>query len=220
VKKSFGIVMWLGAVYYLSPQLSTATTALLTAGVLLSTAVFAWPSPEDGEGVFLERLRQLYTVSAGLVGAYLLVGTLVHEGFILPPMQVASASAATAGPSAADIQWVRSETDGLAQAAKEGKPVMVDFTAEWCALCHEMEKTTYRDPRVVAASKDFVMVMVDVTKTDDPAIAAILRKYDVVGPPKVVFLKPDGTHMDATQGYVAADDFLPHMQAAVTAAKG
>ena len=216
VKKSFGIILWLGAIYYASPQLPDTLTALLTAAVLLGTAVFAWPHPDDGEGYTLERLRQVYAITGGLVGAYLLVGTLLRVGLILPPMQVGSASAATS--STASIAWLSDEEAAVAQSKASGKPMIVDFTAEWCAACHEMERLTYTDAKVADAAKGFVTVMIDCTKDSDPRIKALQQKYGVVGLPKVVFVAPDGTIVDSTQGFVPPEEFLPKMQGALASA--
>ena len=215
VKKAFGIVMWLGAVYYAAPHLPPAVVALATAAVLLFTAVFSWPHPDDGEGWFLERLRQLYAVAGGLVGAYLLVGTLAKEGFILPPMQLGSADGTSA--PAPRIIWLADEAEAVALARRQGKPMIIDFTAEWCAACHEMEKLTYTDAAVVAAAGDFVTVMIDCTSKDDPTIKAILEKYGVLGLPTVVFVNAAGEQIDRTIGFVPADEFLPKMAALVEA---
>jgi thiol:disulfide interchange protein DsbD len=214
VKKGFGIIMWLGAIYYIAPYIPTVATALLTAAVLLATAVFSWPSPEDGEGETLQRLRQVYSIGGGLVGAYLLVGTLLQTGFILPPMQLGSAGGGAPVQQGPKIEWLATEADGLARAQAEGKPLMIDFTAEWCAACHEMEKFTYTDPRVIAAADGFVPVMIDCTEKSDPVVLAVQKKYGVTGLPTVVFVSADGTKVGETIGFVEADEFLTHMKAA------
>lgn len=216
VKKAFGIVLWLGAIYYAAAHLSTTVTALATAAVLLTTAVFGWPHPDDGEGVFTVRLRQLYGIVGGLVGAYLLVGTLVKDGFILPAVSL-PAGGAVATQAQAGIPWIRTEEEALKVAQATGKPLMIDFTAEWCAACHEMERYTYTDPRVVAAAEGFVPVMLDCTEKGDPAIVALQKKYGVTGLPTVVFVMPDGRILGGTVGFVEADDFLPEMNKALEA---
>ncbi|MDP2313746.1 MAG: protein-disulfide reductase DsbD family protein [Pseudomonadota bacterium] len=216
VKKGFGIVLWLGAIYYAAAHLSPTVTALATAAVLLTTAVFGWPHADDGEGPMTVSLRRLYGLVGGLVGAYLLLGTLVKEGFILPPVSLASAGggAAQAGPG---IPWVRTEADALALAKSTGKPVMIDFTAEWCAACHEMERFTYTDPRVISAAEGFVPAMLDCTQSGDPVIDAVQKKYGVTGLPTVVFVMPDGRRLGGTVGFVEAEDFVKEMQAALEA---
>lgn len=217
VKKSFGIIMWLGAIYYAAPLFSTAQTALLTASVFLITAVFSWPDPEDGEGFYSRRIRQLYSVVAVLVGAYLLVGTLVSQGFILPAVQV-SALGSSATASAPKIHWLATEAEGIAAAEREGKPMMIDFTAEWCAACHEMEKYTYTDPAVMGVAEGFVPVMIDCTNRSDAIVQAVQDKYNVKGLPTVVFAKADGTILGFTIGFVEAPDFKVEMEKALAAA--
>jgi thiol:disulfide interchange protein DsbD len=216
VKKGFGIVLWLGAIYYASAHLSPTVTALATSAVLLVTAVFGWPHPDDGEGPFTVSLRRLYGIVGGLIGAYLLLGTLVKDGFILPPVSLASVGggAAQAQPG---INWVRTEAEALELAKSTGKPVMIDFTAEWCAACHEMEKYTYTDARVIAAAEGFVPAMLDCTKSGDPVVDAVQKKYGVTGLPTVVFVMPDGRRLGGTVGFVEAEDFVKEMQAALEA---
>ncbi len=210
VKKSFGIVMWLGAIYYAAPQLPLTVTALATSAVCIVTGVFSWPSEEDGEGWLIQRLRQTWTVVGVVVGAWLLVGWMMTQGFILPPVQLGSAAAAS-GPK---IAWLSSESQALAAAQASGKPVILDFTAEWCASCHEMERLTYKDPAVIAEAGKFVTVMIDCTANNDPAVVALQKKYGVLGLPAVRFVTPDGRTVQQTQGFVAAADFVEVMKAA------
>lgn len=215
VKKSFGVVMWLGAIYYAKSLFTDTQTAMLTAGVLLVTAVFGWPHADDGEGVMTVRLRQLYGIVAGVVGIYLVLGLLLTQGFILPPVRLATGSTAT---STASIKWLRTEEEALAAARASGLPLMIDFTAEWCAACHEMERETYTDPRVIAAAGGFVTAMIDCTDEASPAIKAVQKKYGVTGLPTVVFAMPDGRILNSTVGFVEAGSFTAEMAKAQGAA--
>ena len=214
VKKSFGIVMWLGAIYYAAPQLPVSVTALATSAVCIVTGVFSWPSEEDGEGWLIQRLRQSWTVIGVTTGVWLLVATMMTQGFILPPVQLGGAAAA----SRPRIVWMDNEERALAAALASGKPVIIDFTAEWCAACHEMERLTYTDGAVIAESLGFVTVMIDCTLTSDPAIVALQKKYGVLGLPAVRFVTAAGQPLQETQGFVAAPEFLLVMQAAKAAA--
>lgn len=214
VKKSFGIVMWLGAIYYAAPQLPVSVTALATSVVCIVTGVFSWPSEEDGEGWLIQRLRQSWTVIGVATGVWLLVATMMTQGFILPPVQLGGAAAA----SRPRIAWMDNEEKAFVAARASGKPVIIDFTAEWCASCHEMERLTYTDGAVIAESEGFVTVMIDCTLTSDPAIVALQKKYGVLGLPAVRFVTAAGQPLQETQGFVAAPEFLQVMQAAKAAA--
>jgi thiol:disulfide interchange protein DsbD len=217
IKKSFGVLMWLGAIYFVSAHLSEAVVAGLTALVLLSTAVFAWPADEEMEGVTLARGKKLYSVVGGMVGGYLLLGLLVTKGFILPPMNLsASGGAAEQGPH---LQWEDDEPAALARASAEGKPLIIDFTADWCAACKELEHFTYSDPAVIARSAAFVPVMIDATRGDDPVVKGLIEKYGVQGLPTVLFLQPNGTVIKELTlvGFEPAAGFLPRMESALEA---
>ena len=211
VKKGMGIFLWLMAINFSSPHLSVAVTAIATAAVLLITGVFSWPDPDDGEGIYTVRLRQLYTVVGVVVGSWLLVATMATEGFILPPLKLSSAGAAApvAGPH---INWQHDHDAALAQAKASGKPMIIDFTAEWCAACHEMERETYTDGTVIAATDRFVTVMIDCTATADPQVKAIQARYGVSGLPTVVLLNADGVQVDTMVGFVPAPEFLDHLK--------
>lgn len=210
IKKSFGPLLLLLAIYFTKTLYSDTQIALLTSGVLLVTGVFAWPDPEDGEGFYLQRIRQLYTVVAVIIGGWLLIGVLNNVSPVAANSAVGGPSEVAApGPK---IHWASTEAEALAlSAAAGGKPLMIDFTADWCAACHEMEKFTYTDAAVIAASGDFITVMIDCTDKADPAVKAVQEKYAVKGLPTVVFAKPDGTILTHTVGFVEAADFAAVM---------
>jgi thiol:disulfide interchange protein DsbD len=83
-----------------------------------------------------------------------------------------------------------------------------------------MEKLTYTDPAVIAASEGFVPVMIDCTDKASPIVKAVQEKYGVRGLPTVVFALPDGTILDRTVGFVEAGDFEKVMARAAAKARG
>ena len=85
---------------------------------------------------------------------------------------------------------------------------MIDFTAEWCAACHELEQETYPDPAVIAAAGDFVPVMVDCTNESSPEIKALQEKYAVKGLPTVVWVMPDGRELARINGFTPPEEFV------------
>ena len=79
----------------------------------------------------------------------------------------------------------------LVLSKKSGKPVFVDFYADWCKNCIAMEKTVFQDPDVKAKLKEFEFIKIDATNTDDPKIRELLELYDIKGLPAYLILKPE-----------------------------
>ena len=111
------------------------------------------------------------------------------------------------------LKWVTSHEAGLAAAKAEGKPVMIDFYADWCAACKELDKFTYVDPQVAQEAERFVNVKIVGTVEDD-AIQALYKTYGVQGLPTVVFLDSTGKLLPEPRvtGFVAAPAFLELMK--------
>ena len=101
----------------------------------------------------------------------------------------------------------------LAQAKADCKPVMIDFFADWCAACNELDHLTYIAPEVVAEAKRFVTVKVDGTSEND-ASEAIYKRFGVKGLPTVAFIDPMGVVLESPRvaGFLPAAQFLPEMR--------
>ena len=89
------------------------------------------------------------------------------------------------------IQWIPYSEKILQQAVSQSKPVLIDFFAEWCAACHELEEKTYTEPEFIELSKQFVLVKVDATEDTDE-VQKILTQYNIKGLPTVVFVNRKG----------------------------
>jgi thiol:disulfide interchange protein DsbD len=114
---------------------------------------------------------------------------------------------------AATLAWLTNEKDGLAQAKKEGKPMIIDFGAEWCPACKELERDTFPKPEVAALLKDFVRVKIDCTENTDE-ITALQQKYGVKSLPTVIFLDKTGKVSDKSTLYTFEKpaDFVTRMK--------
>lgn len=89
------------------------------------------------------------------------------------------------------IKWIPYSEAVIAQAKADGVPVILDFFAEWCAACHELEEKTYTHPEFVELSKQFKLVKIDATE-DLPEVKQILEKYKIKGLPTVIFINKKG----------------------------
>ena len=107
------------------------------------------------------------------------------------------------------IAWVPFSDEALAR----GRPVLIDFEAAWCLPCREMDRTTFRDPAVVRAAADFVMVKVDVT-TEDERSNSLTGRFGVAGVPTLVLLGPDGRERGRFARLVGAAEMARAMEEA------
>lgn len=178
VKLVFGVVFLALALYYLHPHLPHGRLWLPVGAALvaLGLALKAWRPVVESEPAPV-RWRKALGRAAVLAGLY----------GLLTPVLPGGHSEAIANPA-----WIASETQGLELARNQSKPMLIDFGAEWCVACKELEKFTFSDPRVIEQSKAFVAVRVDATKST-PEVQALMKKYGILGLPWVAFVDPDGT---------------------------
>jgi thiol:disulfide interchange protein DsbD len=205
VKIGFGIVFLALALYYLHPHLPRGRGWMI-AGVLLlaaGLAAGAWRAIHEVEPA-RRRWRKAGGRALVAIGLYALATPWLPGG----------ARDAVANPS-----WLVSEAAGLSQARAQAKPLLVDFSAEWCVACKELERFTFSDPRVIALSQRFVPVRVDATDRT-PEIDALMRRYGILGLPWVAFVLPDGTILpDLTvTGFIDAETMLARMESALQGA--
>jgi thiol:disulfide interchange protein DsbD len=180
----------------------------------------------------------LYFASPVLPGAWIrlaTVGLLVAAGVVLgfvgpatPPAMrwprrvggIALVALALVGLPRADtrspIAWTPFSDDAVARAVAAGRPVLIDFEAEWCLPCREMDRTTFRDAAVVRAAAAFATLRVDVTSADD-RVNELMARFAVPGVPTYVLLGPDGHERRRLVGFVGPEEMLRAMEPLVAA---
>jgi thiol:disulfide interchange protein DsbD len=221
VKAVFGVTFLALAIWMLS-RILDGVWIMLMAGVLaIACAVYlgALERLPDGASGW-RRLWKAFGVVLLIAGAAELIGVAAGSNDLLQPLRGLSAGSGNAGSAAATLPFrkIKSLADverELAAAKSAGKPAMLDFYADWCVSCKEMEKFTFSKMEVQSALAGFVLLQADVTANDDTD-QALMKHYGIVAPPDTLFFGADGAEKHTLQltGPEDADNFLKRIAAA------
>jgi thiol:disulfide interchange protein DsbD len=219
VKAGFGVMMMGIAIWMMERVLPGTVTLVLWALLVFLTGVFLGafePLPQGPTAT--RRLSKGLGVLACLYGAIMLIGaTLGGEDPLRPLPQgglfAGGARAVAQGPVFTGIESVAELESALAAARSAGRPVLLDFTADWCVSCKEMEEYTFPDAGVIAALEPFTLLRADVT-ANDRNDQALLQRFKSFGPPTMTFFDAAGREQEAYKlvGYVPADAFKSHVE--------
>jgi thiol:disulfide interchange protein DsbD len=210
VKNLFGVLLLGAALWMISPLIPTVAQMLCWSALLIISGIYLHaidPLPAGASG--LRKLWKGIGVIVLLIGVALLVGGLSGGRDLFQPL---SGLRMRADAEELQTPFVRVLSVGeldraLAQA---GKPVMLDFYADWCVSCKEMERFTFRDAEVRRQLSAMLLLQVDVTanSADD---AALLKRFGLFGPPGIIFFDRKGKEVEDSRviGYRSAEDFLP-----------
>ena len=195
VRKLFGVVLLGMAVYFLRSIVGdTLYFALLGTVLVIGGAMLGFMSKVKTTSLFFSGFRRFIGVVAPLYGLYL----------VLAPGHILGRQAA------AGIAWEPYAESALAHAVEQGKPVVIDFSADWCLPCKELEHQTFNQPEVIDASKGFVSLKADLTQHGSPEVRELRRKFDIRGVPTIIFIDAMGrerANLRAVE-FIDKDEFL------------
>lgn len=192
VEHVFGVVLLGLALYFVSPLLPDPLVGWLVPLFLAGSGIVLGFLDPHGNGL------RLFPVAKQALGI----------GAILAGVWSAMPSAARAS-----IEWTPFSEEALAAARAAGRPAVVDFRADWCLPCVEMERTTFVDPEVLRRAEQFAMLQADVTAMS-PENERLLDRYRVLGVPTTIFYDRSGREQRRTVGYVPAEQFVALMDEA------
>ena len=154
----------------------------------------------------LQKSFGILIISAGL---YLFVGSLIVKGVFLPSLNISSKIEDKNIIEKTEIKWLSSEKEGLKQAMLENKFTVIDFYADWCASCIELDKFTYTDKKVIEELNHFVTIKIDATK-NTAEVQELFKKYGIIGLPAVIFIDKKGNflHNFTISGFLKPEEFL------------
>jgi thiol:disulfide interchange protein DsbD len=188
-ERLFGCVLLSLAAYYVAPLLPLSIKPWLLPVVVALSGLYLGFIEPAGRGV-----RYFPALKAGVGAAMVAVAV-----WLALPAETMHA-----------IAW---EPYARAGAAANGRrPVLIDFAAEWCIPCREMDHTTYVHPDVVREADRFHMVRADLTDENDTT-TELMKKYEVKGVPTVILFSPQGDETRRMVGYVGPDELLAAMRA-------
>ena len=216
VKRVFGVLLLAVAIWLVQPLLPAWVSMLLWAALLIPYGVHL--GALDHTPVGWPRLWKSFGVIILTAGMAFVIGVMGGSRDILQPLAVFAGGGpgATAGTHL-QFERVKSVAELDAAIAKSaGKPVMLDFYADWCVSCKEMENITFADPRVQTALQGVVLLQADVTanSADDKAL---LKRFGLFGPPGILFFDRNGKESTfKVIGYQAPEAFLDSLKKAIT----
>jgi thiol:disulfide interchange protein DsbD len=194
IRKLLGWVLVGMTAYFIRPVLPITAGIFALATVALAAALhLGWIDRTKAEFRAFEWLKAGAGI-AGLIFATVLIGSFVLRG--------------------PGVTWMPYSDKLLEEANRLAKPVIIDFYADWCAPCRELDEVTFHDPEIVKQGKrDFIMIKVDLTRKGNPIHEKLLRRYGVKGVPTVVFLDRQGKerHDLRLVDFLPADQFLIRM---------
>jgi len=185
VKRAMGFILIAMAFYFLRPLIGELAFQYGVAASLLVGAAF----------LFFFSRSQGAPVWRIAIAILLLVGGVA---FAIPRKHDAG------------VTWTKYDSSALAAAKAAGKPVVIDFYADWCLPCKELDHKTFSDPRVVEELDRFVRLKGDLTFPEDAITQALTKQYAILGVPTIVFIDAQGNESQAARltGFEPADKFL------------
>jgi thioredoxin:protein disulfide reductase len=194
VKALMGWIMMGMAVYFIKPVLAESTHVFLLALVFLGAGVhLGW------SGKAISRMKYFKWIQTGAMVISMIAVTMFVGSWAL---------------QGAGVVWQPYTQEFLSQAIHSKRPIIIDFYADWCSPCRELEEITFHDAEIVKqARQDFIMIKVDLTRKGIAAHDALLKKYHVKGVPTVLFFDREGNERQDLRvvDFLPADQFLIRM---------
>lgn len=194
VKGVFGVILAaVGAFYVLLALAPKWAEWVVPAALVLGGLYLGWLEKTKGRGAGFRVFKRVAGTAAMVAGVIVVLTT----------------------PTKA-IEFAAADDAALKAAVASGRPVLLEFSADWCVPCHELERVTFSDRQVIAASRDFHKLKVDLTRYDSPESEAWRKTWRVAGVPTVIFIGAGGEEIPGLrfEGFVPPATFLERLRAA------
>ena len=222
VKYFFGLLLLSVALWIVQPVLPAVVAQLLWGALLIALAALLGLFQRVEANTPRVWLRKSAAVAAMVFGVSQFIGVAAGGTDTLKPLagvvgagKGAAAAVAMGEPVAVNFRKIKSVAELDEALRTAGKPVMLDFYADWCVSCKEMERFTFTDARVQAKLAGALLLKADVT-ANNAEDRELLKRFKLFGPPGTIFFNPKGAELPGARviGFQDADRFLQSLQAA------
>jgi len=209
VNRVFGVVMLGVAIWMLSRIIPESVTMFLWATLLIISSVYLGAFEQLGETRSWNALFKGIGLILFIYGLFLFFGSLTNATNPLDPLKaIKSSQIRVNSPESLQFKRVDSLKLLLEKIKRSDRPVMVDFRADWCVSCKELEESTFKDAKVIDALKGYELYQVDVTANSDEQ-KSMMRHFGIYGPPAILFFKEKKElRSKRVTGYKSPEEFL------------
>jgi thioredoxin:protein disulfide reductase len=212
VRKIFGFILLAMATHFLKNLLPGLLAYSLTLALILLLAgiYLAWIDAVPGTG-------RVFAFVRNIVGVLFFIAALVVSITGIRAVLKTTEQPAEKTGAVGEIHWTTWSQEKMMQAAAEKKPIFLDFYADWCAPCKELDDKTFSTQEVIQRSSQFRMFKVDLTSDNDTQANVLKDKYQLRGVPTLLFLFPDGREIPGLRGtgFESREIFLDKMNQAL-----
>jgi len=213
VKAVFGVLLLAVAIILLERVVAPEIAMVLWGALMIISAVYmgalkALPVEVSGWSQLWKGLGVVILI----YGALMLLGAAAGGKDTLQPLRGIALPGGAGAAAHVEFKRIKTTADldrELAAAKAANRPVMLDFYADWCVSCKEMERYTFSDPNVLSALSGFVTLQADVTENDEDDQALLQQRFGLPGPPAIMFFDRGGEELRHLRvvGFMAAEDF-------------
>jgi thiol:disulfide interchange protein DsbD len=199
VRKIFGFILLAMALYFVRNLLSARLAAVGYAVIAIAGGIYlGWIDRATGAGRGFRALKRAVGVAGLALGVAFLVVPALRGG---------------PGEVPRGIAWLPFDDQIVVNAARDGKPVVIDFTATWCYYCKELDKKTFSDRDAMRIAQSLITLRVDLTKSG-AAGKKTKNEYGVRGLPTIIFINGSGTEIKElrVQGFIGASEFRKRLE--------
>ena len=189
VKKVFGVVLVGVALFYLALAFAPSYSMYAVLATVVAGGIYLGFIEQSGNQTNTFRWLKYATGAAALIAGFMLFQNLQKE----------------------EVQWQQYDAQLIEQT---DKPVILDFYADWCIPCIELDRKTFTDNRVINRTKSFLRMKVDLTHFDSKRAEKLRQQYNIAGVPTIMFLDSDGNEIKDTRvvGFLNANNFLERLE--------